>query len=91
MLEEEKRLFKERVSEKQKDLFAAERLVALRMQEDYIGDEKMWWNKLQTMTEREYSMMPAGFIKKYGSYITNIQRFNREWHFEENKSIQDNF
>jgi len=33
--------------------------------------------------------MPMGFIKKYGSYLTNLQRYNRDFHLEENRGIQD--
>jgi len=50
MLEEEKREFKERTSQKQRDLLAADRLASLRMQQDYINDETSWWNKLQSLS-----------------------------------------
>ena len=30
-----------------------------------------------------------GFIKKYGSYLTNLNRYNRDLHLEENKHIKD--
>jgi len=33
--------------------------------------------------------MPMGFIKKYGSYMNNLRRYNRELHMEENKGIHD--
>lgn len=36
-------------------------------------------------------LMPMGFIKKYGSYITNLQRYDREFHMEENKEIYGYF
>ena len=68
---------------------AAERLAALKAQEDYINDETSWWNKLKTMTEAEMKLMPLGFIRKYGSYITNMRRYDKEWHLEENRTIQD--
>ena len=35
--------------------------------------------------------MPMSFIKKYGSYLTNLRRYNREFHMEENKAIEDYF
>ena len=91
MMELEKREFKARVSQKQRDIMAAERLAMLRLQQDYINDQTSWWNKLRTMSEDEMNLMPLGFIKKYGSYITNMQRYDREFHLEENKMISSYF
>jgi len=34
-------------------------------------------------------MMPLGFIKKYGSYITNLQRYNKDFYLQENKNTFD--
>ena len=41
------------------------------------------------MTEDEIRMMPMGFIKKYGSYITNLQRYYSDWKMDENKNMRD--
>ena len=41
------------------------------------------------LTDAELRMMPLGFIRKYGSYISNIQRYNKDFHLEENKNIAD--
>ena len=89
MMEEETKAFKERVSEKNRDILAAQRLSYLRMQRDYLDDENVWWNKLRNISEEEFKLMPMGFIKKYGSYITNMRRVDKEYHMEENKSIYD--
>ena len=91
MFEEEQREFMARTTQKERDILAVERLAALRLQQDYIYDETSWWNKLQTMTEPEIKLMPMGFIKKYGSYITNMQRYDKDWHLDENKGIYDYF
>ena len=50
-----------------------------------MNDQTSWWNKLRTMTQEEMNLMPLGFIKKYDSYITNMQRYEREFYLEENK------
>ena len=89
MMEEEKRLFMERCSEKKKALLALDRMLTSRLDQDYIRDENAWWNKLQAMTEDEIRMMPMGFIKKYGSYITNLQRYYSDWKMDENKNMRD--
>lgn len=89
MFEEEQREFMARTTQKQRDILAVERLAALRLQQDYLNDETSWWNKLRNMTEPEIKLMPMGFIKKYGSYITNMQRYDKDWHLEENKAIYD--
>ena len=91
MMELETTAFKERVSQKNRDIMAAERLSSLRMQEDYIDDPNHWWNKLQTLTEDEMKLMPMGFIRKYGSYISNLQRYDREFHMDENKHVNGYF
>ena len=70
-------------------MLAAERLANLRMQEDWINDENKWWNKLMKMTDEELKMMPLGFIRKYGSYITNLKRYEKDSHLEENKGIAE--
>lgn len=43
------------------------------------------------MTEAEFKLMPIGFIRKYGTYITNMKQYDRTWHLEENKNIKDYF
>ena len=32
------------------------------------------------MTDAEIKLMPLGFIRKYGSYISNLKRYNDEFH-----------
>jgi len=71
-METEQAAFKARVSEKEADIMAAERLAMFQMQREYIDDPDKWWNRLVTMTEPEMKLMPMGFIRKYGSYLTNI-------------------
>lgn len=85
MMKHEQQVFRERVSQKQRDMMSAHRLAALRLQGDMINDENAWWNKLVTMTEEELKLMPMGFIKKYGSYISNMARYDKEFHLDENK------
>ena len=72
MMELEKKEFQERVSQKKRDLLAAERLASLKLQQDWIDDKDKWWNKLLVMTDEEIKLMPLGFIRKYGSYISNL-------------------
>ena len=43
------------------------------------------------MSKEEFQLMPMGFIKKYGSYINNLRRYDREFHMEENKGIGGQF
>ena len=71
-IEHEKKAFKERVSEKKADFMAAQRLVNLKRQEDYLNDDSFWWNKLSNMTKEDFELMPMGYIRKYGSYMTNL-------------------
>ena len=89
MMELEKKEFQERVSQKKRDLLAAERLASLKLQQDWIDDKDKWWNKIMVMTDAEIKLMPLGFIRKYGSYISNLKRYNDEFHLQENKNIAD--
>ena len=41
------------------------------------------------MSEYELKLMPMGFIRKYYSYITNLKRYDKEFHMEENKNLYD--
>ena len=68
---------------------AADRLASLKLQEDYINDENVWWNKLQTMNMADMKLMPLGFIKKYGSYVNNLRSYDKEFHLAENRNIYD--
>jgi hypothetical protein len=52
----------------------AERLAMLSMQGKHYTDGTMWWNKLNTMSDAEFKMMPYGFVKKYGSIIYYLKR-----------------
>lgn len=70
---------------------AVERLASLKLQDDWINKKDQWWNKLLTMTEHDFDMLPIGFMRKYGSYMTNLTRYNRDFHLEENKNISDYF
>ena len=72
MMELEKSEFQKRTTAKQRDILAAERLAALKLQEDWIDNKENWWNKLANMSNAEIEMMPLGFIRKYGSYMNNI-------------------
>ena len=44
------------------------------MAED-VNSEKYWWNKLRNMSEEELDLMPYGFIKKYGTFLTKIREY----------------
>ena len=90
-VEEEKKVFQERTTQRQKDIAAAARLAALRLEKDEYDNPNNWWNRLQNMSKEEIELLPEGFIKKYGSFVTNLQRYDREFHMEENKSIKDYF
>ena len=78
MLEREKKLYEERVSAKEKRVREVERLTALKLREDFDKGENKWWNALATIEISEYKLMPMGFIKKYGSYINNLYRFQKD-------------
>ena len=41
------------------------------------------------MDMAEFKLMPMGFIKKYGSYITNLQRYRKDNMLKENRGILD--
>lgn len=90
-LEEEKKAFQEKLTQKQRDIASVNRLVDIQRNQDWLDDENKWWNKLANITDAEYKLMPIGFIRKYGTYITNMQKYDRTWHLEENKSIYDYF
>jgi hypothetical protein len=89
MLEREKKLFQERVSEKDKKFMEANRLASMQLRKEFNENENAWWNQLRTISEVEYKLMPMGFIKKYGSYINNIRRYAADNKLEENKKIAD--
>ena len=38
------------------------------------------------MTDDEFKMMPIGFIRKYGSYISNMRRYEADFRLDENKN-----
>lgn len=43
------------------------------------------------MSKAEFQLMPKGFIHKYGSYLTNLRRYQREFYLEENKGIEGQY
>ena len=62
----------------------------LSMQGKYFANDKVWWNKLNNMSDAEFKMMPYGFVKKYGSIIHYLKKQREEHHLDENRRI-DNY
>lgn len=48
----------------------AERLAKQRLHVEAMTDENLWWNKIKTMTDYELDMLPHGFTKKYGTFVS---------------------
>ena len=61
----------------------------LSMQSKHYADGTMWWNKLNTMSDAEFKMMPYGFVKKYGSIIHFLKRQREEHHLSENQNLNN--
>lgn len=56
----------------------------LSMQAKHFNSEKVWWNKLNTMTDAEFKMLPFGFVKKYGSIMDALQKQRDELNLDNN-------
>ena len=89
MMKREKQMYQEKVSEKEKKVKEATRLASIQLQKEYNENENAWWNRLANMDIPEYKLMPMGYIKKYYSYVTNLQRYRGDFQLEENRSIND--
>lgn len=63
----------------------------LSMQGKFYKDDKMWWNKLNNMTDADFKMMPYGFVKKYGSIMFYLKKQQEEFHLDENLSMNGYF
>ena len=63
----------------------------LSMQGKFYKDDKMWWNKLNNITDADFKMMPYGFVKKYGSIMFYLKKQQEEFHLDENLSMNGYF
>ena len=89
LAEREKALFQEKLSTKEQNYKAIERLSNLALQKNFINDEKNWWHKLLTLSDHELRLLPLGFIKKYGSMLTFLRKMERELATKESRNIED--
>ena len=87
-MKDEMEAFETYISEKKKTELKFERKLFLRAQKDAFEDPKHWWNKLATISEKELEMLPYSFLKKYGSYLTQIQTMHTETNFDENLTVR---
>ena len=89
MIEREQKMYQERVSEKDKKVMEANRLASIQLGKEFNEYENAWWNKLANITKDEMKMMPTGFVKKYGSLLANLRRYEGDNKLKENRDIED--
>lgn len=56
----------------------------LSMQAKHYNSDKVWWNKLNQMTDAEFKMLPYGFVKKYGSIMDALAKQRAEMNLDRN-------
>lgn len=76
LIEKYNKDFEESLTERQKTFMRADRLALLEIKQEMYDDENNWWNKFKTMSEDDIELMPYGFIKKYGTYLTKIAEYH---------------
>ena len=82
-------MFQERVAEKDKKVKEATRLASIQLQKEFNENENAWWNRLADVDLPEFKLMPMGYIKKYYSYVTNLERYRGDFQLNENRNIND--
>ena len=75
----------DKLSQEQKDLLAKERLRLIEFRRIQDADPKDWRNVLGSMTKEEFTKLPYGFVKKYGTYLLFQRRMMLESKVRENK------
>ena len=57
------------------------------MQNDAYNGENKWWNKLAEMSREDMELLPHNFVRKYGSYLEFMQRYDAEARLDENRRL----
>ena len=81
----------DKLSDEQKDLLAKERLRLIEFRRIQDSDPKDWRNVLGSMSKEEFTKLPYGFVKKYGTYLLFQRRMMLEAKVRENKEHYHGF
>lgn len=67
-LKQEAEAFEEKKSKRERDLMRAHRLALVEVNKEEHVKDKLWWNRIQKLTESDLELMPLGFTIKYGTF-----------------------
>ena len=87
----EKELFQKNVDKRQKVLLNARRLAMAELDTDPKYNERLWWNKLRTMSYEEAEELPFGFTMKYGTFLNKIFENQRITAVEESRAFEGRY
>jgi len=87
----EKELFQKNVDKRQKALLNARRLAMAELDTDPKYNERLWWNKIRTMSDEEADMLPFGFTMKYGTFLNKIFENQQVTAVEESRAFEGRY
>ena len=90
-LENEKKIFEERFTERQRTFLKARHLALLDVQSEDMKSNDLWWNRLKNMTDEELEIMPYSWTKKYGTFITSIMQAQERHKREQGAMFEDRY
>ena len=72
-------------------LLNARRLAVVELDNDPKYNERLWWNKLRTMSYEEAEELPFGFTMKYGTFLNKIFENQRITAVEESRAFEGRY
>ena len=65
-------MFEKNVSKRERILMQAQRMATIELNNRKDVMDRLWWNKLQTLSHDDLEMLPLGFSIKYGTFVTKV-------------------
>lgn len=69
---DEKESFEENISKRERLMMQAQRMAFLEINRKPEIMDRLWWNKVVTLSNDDLEMMPLGFTIKYGTFVQKI-------------------
>ena len=62
--------FENTFSKREQVFKKAERLALNEVKAENFKSDNVWFNRIKTMSDQEFELMPLSFVKKYGAFMT---------------------
>lgn len=90
-IQKEKELFEQNVSQRERTHMHIQRLALKELAQESSVQDKLWWNKIATLTEDDMEMLPLSFTLKYGTFVQKIYENEMYTNIQNSRSFEDRY